>query len=85
MMRRHNSQGVSASSIRRSRDASCDEILDDIGQPTFVAIKAGDHGCQHFVGVHLVDVGRISRIVGQQSKEGELRSAVTFAESMDCI
>jgi hypothetical protein len=57
--------------------ASGNEITDDIGQPAFVAVKAGDHRGQHFFWVRFFDFERVPDKVCQQSKEGELRSFIS--------
>ena len=64
---------------------SADKAPDDICKFRLVAIKAGDHGIQHFRRVELVEINRVARIVSQQSEERELRTAVAFAKSMDCV
>src|SRR5436190_24098381 len=61
------------------------QLLDNVGQHAFFAVKARDHRGQHFIRVESLEVERVSGVTGDQRKKGELRSAISLAESMDGV
>jgi hypothetical protein len=64
---------------------SADKVLDNTRKVSLVAIKASNHGSGHFFRIELVEINRVASLVSQQGKEGELRTAVAFAESADDV
>jgi hypothetical protein len=64
---------------------SSNEATDHIRQPTFIAIEAGDHGCQHLLGIQLLDLERVAGTFGQQGEKGKLGTTISFAKGMDGI
>jgi hypothetical protein len=76
---------VSQRSGESSMVGSADKALDDTCKFRLVAIKAGNHGVQHFMRLEFVEVDRVTGIVSQQGEESQLRTAVAFAESVDNV
>jgi len=78
-------EGKSQRSGESSIVGSADKALDDTCKFRLVAIKAGNHGIQHFMRLELVEIDRVAGIVSQQGEESQLRTAVAFAESVDNV
>ena len=64
---------------------SCNEAADHIRQRAFIAIEASDHGCQHFLGIQLLDFEWVAGMIGQQGEKGKLGTTISFAKGMDGI
>jgi len=59
--------------------------LDYVGEPVLITFEAGNHRGEHFIWIEVVQVERMTSIVGEQCKESELRAPIAFTKSVYCI